>query len=106
MSAPAGSRFEVLDRFSLRTRIGVLAALAAALSVVLVSAAAFFTVRANILDALDANLLQRATAAARSDLVNPQQLASIPTEVFGVMTSTPPEFRGSTGSGGSAKRRA
>jgi two-component system, OmpR family, sensor histidine kinase MprB len=83
VSAPAGSRFEVLDRFSLRTRIGVLAALAAALSVVLVSAAAFFTVRANILDALDANLLQRATAAARSDLVNPQQLASIPTEVFG-----------------------
>ena len=80
---PRGARFEVLDRFSLRTRIGVLAALAAALSVVLVCAAAFFTVRANILDALDANLLQRATAAAQSDLVNPQQLATIPTEVFG-----------------------
>ena len=73
----------VLDRFSLRTRIGVLAALAAALSVVLVSAAAFFTVRANILDTLDANLLQRATAAAQSDLVDPQQLAAIPTDVFG-----------------------
>ena len=79
----AGSRFMVLDRFSLRARIGVLAALAAAFSVVLVSAAAFFTVRANILDSLDANLYQRATAAARSDLVDPQTLTSIPTEVFG-----------------------
>lgn len=76
-------RLAVLDRFSLRTRIGVLAALAATLSVLMVSAAAFFTVRANILDALDANLLQRATAAAQSELVNPVELAAIPTDVFG-----------------------
>ncbi len=61
----------------------MLAALAAALSVVLVSAAAFFTVRANILDTLDADLLQRATAAAQSDLIDPRQLAAIPTDVFG-----------------------
>ncbi len=55
---PDGSapRFEALDRFSLRTRIAILAALAATFAVVLVSAAAFFTVRANILDTLDANL--------------------------------------------------
>ena len=56
----------------------MLAALAAALSVVLVSAAAFFTVRANILDTLDANLLQRATAAAQSDLVDPQSAGRHP----------------------------
>jgi two-component system sensor histidine kinase MprB len=82
---PDGSvpRVALLDRVSLRSRIGVLAALAAALAVVLVSAAAFFTVRANIFDALDANLLQRATAAAQSELVDPQQLATIPTDVFG-----------------------
>ena len=73
----------MLDRFSLRTRIGVLAALAAALAVVLVSAAAFFIVRVNILDTLDANLLQRATAAAQSELANPQELATIPTDVLG-----------------------
>ncbi|HVH24469.1 MAG TPA: HAMP domain-containing sensor histidine kinase [Pseudonocardia sp.] len=78
-----GARFEVLDRFSLRTRIGVLAAFAAALAVVLVSAAAFFTVRVNILDTLDTNLLQRATAAAQSELANPQELATIPTDVLG-----------------------
>ena len=78
-----GARVEVLDRFSLRTRIGVLAAFAAALAVVLVSAAAFFTVRVNILDTLDTNLLQRATAAAQSELANPQELATIPTDVLG-----------------------
>ena len=81
------TRFEVLDRFSLRTRIGMLAALAAALAVVLVSAAAFFTVRANILDTLDENLLQRATAAAQSELVDPRLLATIPTEVSAPATS-------------------
>jgi two-component system, OmpR family, sensor histidine kinase MprB len=82
---PDGStpRVEVLDHFSLRVRIGVLAALVAALAVVLVSAAAFFTVRVNLLQSLDANLLQRATAAAQSDLVDPRALAAIPTEVFG-----------------------
>ena len=82
---PDGSvpRIEVLDHFSLRARIGILAALAAALAVVLVSAAAFVIVRVNILQTLDSNLLQRATAAAGSELVDPQQLATIPTEVFG-----------------------
>ncbi|MGI9003224.1 MAG: sensor histidine kinase [Pseudonocardia sp.] len=82
---PDGStpRVEVLDRFSLRARVGVLAALVAALAVVLVSVAAFVTVRANILATLDANLLQRATAAAQSGLADPLLLARIPTEVFG-----------------------
>jgi two-component system sensor histidine kinase MprB len=80
----AATRFVVLDRrFSLRTRIGVLVALTAMLSVVLVSAAAYFTARANIFDSVDANLLQRANAAAQSNLVDPQTLTSIPTEVFG-----------------------
>ncbi|MCW2716437.1 MAG: histidine kinase [Pseudonocardia sp.] len=81
---PDGStpRVEVLDHFSLRARIGILAALVAALAVVLVSCAAFLTVRANLIDTLDANLLQRATAAAQSNL-DPRQLATVPTEVFG-----------------------
>ena len=39
--------------------------------------------RQNILAALDANLLQRATAAAQSELVDPQQLASTPTGALG-----------------------
>ena len=68
---------------SLGARIGVLTALAAAGAVVLVSVVAFFIVRQNILATLDANLLQRATAAAQSELVDPQQLASTPTGALG-----------------------
>jgi two-component system, OmpR family, sensor histidine kinase MprB len=82
---PDGSvgRVEALDRLSLRARIGMLAALLAAVAVVLVSLAAFVTVRANILATLDANLFQRADAAARSELVDPQALAALPVEVLG-----------------------
>ena len=82
---PDGSvpRIAALDQVSLRARIGILAALVAALAVVLVSVAAFVTVRANILETLDANLLQRASAAAQSELADPRQLATIPTEVLG-----------------------
>ena len=73
----------MLDRFSLRARIGILAALVAALAVVLVSVAAFVTVRVNILRHARRNLLQRAAAAAQSELADPRQLATIPTEVLG-----------------------
>ncbi|MHA6780187.1 sensor histidine kinase [Pseudonocardia saturnea] len=73
----------MLDRFSLRSRIGILAALVAALAVVLVSLSAFLIVRSNILATLDSNLYQRAVAAAQSELADPQQLATIPTEVLG-----------------------
>jgi len=85
VSRPDGSvpRVEMLDRFSLRTRIGILAALVAALAVVLVSLAAFLIVRSNILATLDSNLYQRAVAAAQSELADPQQLATIPPEVLG-----------------------
>ncbi len=78
----AGSRIELLDRVSLRARIGILAAAVAALVVVLVSLSAYFVVRANVLDTLDANLEQRAVAAAGSS-IDPAQLARVPTQVFG-----------------------
>jgi two-component system sensor histidine kinase MprB len=71
------------EHVSLRARIGVLAALAAAGAVILVSAVAFFIVRQNIVAALDANLLQRATAAAQSELVDPQELATLPPGALG-----------------------
>jgi two-component system, OmpR family, sensor histidine kinase MprB len=82
---PDGSvapRHEVLDRFSLRSRIAILAALVAALVVVLVSTAAFFVVRSRLLQSLDDNLLQRATAATRSDLADATRLATLPTSAF------------------------
>ncbi|GAA3220385.1 HAMP domain-containing sensor histidine kinase [Pseudonocardia petroleophila] len=85
MSRPDGSvaRVEMLDRFSLRSRIGILAALVAAMAVVLVSLAAFLTVRSNILATLDTNLFQRAVAAAQSELADPLQLSTIPPDVLG-----------------------
>lgn len=76
------ARFEFLDRVSLRARIGILAAGVAALVVVLVSAVAFFVVRANVLATLDDNLLQRANAAAQSN-IDPRSLAQVPTQVVG-----------------------
>jgi two-component system, OmpR family, sensor histidine kinase MprB len=76
-------RITILEHASLRRRVGALAALVAALAVVLVSAAAFVTVRYSILQTLDENLLQRATAAAQSELADPRQLATIPTGVLG-----------------------
>jgi two-component system sensor histidine kinase MprB len=78
-----GLRLPAPRHVSLRVRIGVLAAVAAAGAVILVSVVAFFIVRQNILATLDANLLQRATAAAQSELVDPRQLASTPTGALG-----------------------
>lgn len=71
------------ERFTLRARIGVLAALVAAAMVLLVSAAAFLVVRQNLVSSLDETLYQRATAAAQSDLANPQLLAQVPPAVLG-----------------------
>ena len=71
------------EHVSLRARVGVLTALAAAGAVVLVSVVAFVIVRQNILASLDANLLQRAVAAARSELVDPESLATLPPGALG-----------------------
>jgi two-component system sensor histidine kinase MprB len=76
-------RLPAPEHVSLRARIGVLTALAAAGAVVLVSVVAFFVVRASIIATLDANLLQRATAAAQSELVDPERLALTPTGALG-----------------------
>ncbi len=85
---PDGSmpRFAVLDRASLRARIGVLAATMAALAVILVSGAAYFVVRANVLDALDSNLTERAVATVSSGLT-PSQLLMIPPQALGAADS-------------------
>ncbi|MBW0101457.1 cell wall metabolism sensor histidine kinase WalK [Pseudonocardia sp. KRD291] len=81
--APARQVVPDRERFTLRARIGVLAALVAAAMVLLVSAAAFLVVRQNLSSTLDETLYQRATAAAQSDLASPQLLATIPPAVLG-----------------------
>lgn len=78
-----GPWFPALRHVSLRARIGVLTALAAAGAVIMVSGVAFFVVRQNILAALDQNLLQRAVAVARSELVDPERLATLPPGALG-----------------------
>ncbi|OLL75577.1 Osmosensitive K+ channel histidine kinase KdpD [Pseudonocardia sp. Ae168_Ps1] len=78
-----GYRAPDRERFTLRARIGVLAALVAAAMVLIVSAAAFLVVRQNLTSSLDETLQLRAQAAAESDLINPQLLAALPPAVLG-----------------------
>ncbi|HZC27669.1 MAG TPA: HAMP domain-containing sensor histidine kinase, partial [Actinopolymorphaceae bacterium] len=77
---PRGQRERNL---SLRSRVGLLAALGAGLIVVLVSIAAYVTVRVSLLRQIDDNLLDRAQAAAAGPLGRQQYLAGVPSEAFG-----------------------
>ena len=80
---PRDGRDAERERFTLRARIGVLAALIAATTVILVSTAAFLVVRKNLSDSLDENLFGRANAAAQSELASPQLLTTVPPAVLG-----------------------
>ena len=71
------------ERVTLRARIGMLAALVAAVMVLIVSAAAFLVVRENLTSSLDETLRQRAYAAAQSELGNPELLATVSPDVLG-----------------------
>ena len=78
----SASPHPLLDRVSLRARVGILAALVAAGAVVLVSAVAFLIVRVTIMQTLDENLLQRATSFAQSPLVE-RTVTAVSTDVLG-----------------------
>jgi two-component system, OmpR family, sensor histidine kinase MprB len=80
---PQAGRNADRERFTLRARIGMLAALVAAVMVLLVSTAAFLVVRKNLSDSLNENLYGRATAAAQSELASPQLLTTVPPAVLG-----------------------
>ena len=68
---------------SLRSRVGLLAALGVGLIVVLVSIAAYVTVRVSLLRQVDDSLLDRARAAAAGPLGRQQYLAGVPSEALG-----------------------
>jgi two-component system, OmpR family, sensor histidine kinase MprB len=68
---------------SLRARVGLVAALGVGLIVVLVSVAAYVTVRVSLLRQVDSGLLQRAHAAASGPLANYEVLTQIPSEALG-----------------------
>lgn len=72
-----------LARLSLRRRVSLLAAVGVGLAVALTSVAAFVTVRAQLHQQLDANLLRRAHAAVASPLSDPSQLVRVPSAALG-----------------------
>ena len=59
-----------VHRRSLASRVTLLATIAVGLSVALVAAAAYFTVRHQLTDTLDRSLTNRAYAAAQSNTLN------------------------------------
>jgi two-component system sensor histidine kinase MprB len=68
---------------SLRARVALLVATAVALVVAAVSVAAYITVRAQLLQQLDKQLIARANAAAASPLVrSPQDFRQVPVSLF------------------------
>lgn len=72
-----------LGRLNLRTRVSVLAALGVGLAVALMSVSAFLTVRAQLYQQLDENLLRRAHAAVASPLADPARLVEVPAAALG-----------------------
>lgn len=72
-----------LARLNLRTRVSVLAALGVGLAVALTSVSAFLTVRAQLYQQLDDNLLRRAHAAVASPLADPARLVEVPAAALG-----------------------
>ncbi len=70
-------------RMPLRTRVGVLAALGVGIAVLLTAVAAYTTVRVQLNQSVDSNLLERAHRAVSGRvLVDPEALARIPSEAF------------------------
>ena len=72
-----------MRRLSLASRVTLLAAIAVGLAVALASAAAYVTLRVQLHRSLDESLLERARAAASSDLVNAAILRGIPAAALG-----------------------
>ncbi|ADB35874.1 histidine kinase [Kribbella flavida DSM 17836] len=76
---------EKLHRLSLHARVTLLAAVAVGFAVALVSVSAYVTVRQQMYRNLDSSLIDRAEQAAKTGvLTNQQNLATIPTDAFGL----------------------
>jgi two-component system sensor histidine kinase MprB len=80
VDSPQPARAEPLKRrTSLRTRVALLVAVAVGLAVALASLAAYFTVRHELRSHLDQNLVQRANAAAQTQIfADPTELQRVP----------------------------
>ena len=71
------------SRFSIRARIAILAASAVALVVVLTMLALFITLKTQLNEQFEDELLIRAQAAVGAGLGNPNTIARLPSEAFG-----------------------
>jgi two-component system, OmpR family, sensor histidine kinase MprB len=80
--SPVTTLRQGIRRMPLRTRVGVLAALGVGLAVLITAVAAYATVRVQLTQAVDNNLLDRAQQAVTSPLGNPAQLVGLPPEAF------------------------
>jgi two-component system, OmpR family, sensor histidine kinase MprB len=70
-------------RRSLASRVTLLATMAVGISVALVAAAAYFTVKHQLMETLDQSLLRRATAAAQSSTLSELTAREIPSWMVG-----------------------
>ncbi len=70
-------------RRSLASRVTLLATIAVGLSVAVVAAAAYFTVRHQLMDTLDRSLLDRASSAARSSALKQLTTNEVPSWMIG-----------------------
>jgi two-component system sensor histidine kinase MprB len=77
------SRPEWHYRRSLASRVTLLATIAVGISVALVAAAAYFTVRHQLMDTLDQSLLRRATAASQSSTLGQLTANKVPSWMVG-----------------------
>ncbi len=68
---------------NLQRRVALLTAVAVGLAVALTSLAAFLTVRSQLLDQVDASLLERARGVVDTPLIQPDSLARVPAEALG-----------------------
>lgn len=78
---PATRARERVRRLPLRTRVGALAALGVGLAVLLTAIAAYATVRVQLTQSVDENLLERARQTVAT-LRDPEVLTTIPSEAF------------------------
>lgn len=69
-------------RLPLRTRVGALAALGVGLAILLTAVAGYTTVRVQLTNSLDEDLLSRAYSAVPGILGDPRELQDIPQEAF------------------------
>ena len=73
---------ERIGRLPLRRRVAALAAIGVGLAVLLTAIAAYATVRVQLTQSVDDNLLDRAHAAVSSPLGDPSTLSRIPSDAF------------------------